>query len=210
LNSRCRNAKIDASGFILIKFFILILSLYSTFNIAPTEDLIMHIADLKQGNEIVYEKVYLLWHVKVYAYFRHKTRSEYMSEELVQLTFIKLWNFRHTLNERLPLETQLFTIARTTMLDFLKKQANQQRLIKEVSPETESRTEPLWEFDFENRVTSSINSLPPMRKQVFLLNRNEGFTAKEIAVKLAISPRTVEKHMSLALRQLKSLLYSIL
>ena len=169
----------------------------------------MQITDLKQGNEIVYEKVYMLWHEKVYAYFRHKTKSEYMSEELVQLTFIKLWNFRHTLNESLPLEAQLFTIARTTMLDFLKKESNQQRLKNEVSPEMESSTEPLWEFDFENRVTSSINTLPPMRKQVFLLNRNEGFTTKEIAVKLAISPRTVEKHMSLALRQLKSLLYSV-
>ena len=103
----------------------------------------MHTADLKQGNEVVYKKVYFLWHAKVYAYFRHKTKSDYMSEELVQLTFIKLWNFKHTLNTSIPLEAQLFTIARTTMLDFLKKQANQQRLINEVSPEIESRTEPL-------------------------------------------------------------------
>ena len=169
----------------------------------------MDIACLKQGNQIVYEQVYYLWHLKVYAYFLNKTRSEYMAEEMVQLTFIKLWNFKHTLNETIALEAQLFTIARTTMLDFLRKQANQQRLIDAVGPEDERTSEPLWEFDFEKRVTTSINTLPPMRKQVFLLNRFEGFSNKQIAVKLAISPRTVEKHMSLALRQLKSLLYTL-
>ena len=168
----------------------------------------MYTACLKQGNQIVYEKVYNLWHLKVYAYFLHKTRSEYMAEEMVQLTFIKLWNFKHTLNETIPLEAQLFTIARTTMLDFLKKQANQKRLVDAVSPVNEGTSEPLWEFDFEKRVSTSINTLPPMRKQVFLLNRFEGFSNKQIAEKLAISPRTVEKHMSLALRQLKSLLYT--
>jgi RNA polymerase sigma-70 factor (ECF subfamily) len=131
-----------------------------------------------------------------------------MAEEMVQLTFIKLWNFKHTLNETIPLEAQLFTIARTTMLDFLKKQANQKRLVDAVSPVNEGTSEPLWEFDFEKRVSTSINTLPPMRKQVFLLNRFEGFSNKQIAEKLAISPRTVEKHMSLALRQLKSLLYT--
>lgn len=132
-----------------------------------------------------------------------------MAEEMVQLTFIKLWNFKHTLNETVPLEAQLFTIARTTMLDFLKKHANQQRLIDAVSPVNERISEPSWEFDFEKRVTTSINTLPPMRKQVFLLNRFEGFSTKQIAERLAISPRTVEKHMSLALRQLKSLLYTV-
>lgn len=168
----------------------------------------MYISCLKEGNQIVYEKVYDMWHLKVYAYFLNKTRSEYMAEEMVQLTFIKLWNFKQTLNDTIPLEAQLFTIARTTMLDFLKKHANQQRLNDAAIPEMERIAEPLWEFDFENRVNTSINTLPPMRRQVFLLNRFEGFSNRQIAEKLAISPRTVEKHMSLALRQLKSLLYT--
>ena len=170
----------------------------------------MLISDLKQGNEILFEKVYKLWHLKVYAYFIHKTKSEYMAEELVQLTFIKLWNFKNTLNEDISFEAQLFTIARTSMLDFLKKQATRQRVTDRVIPLIETRSEPLWEFDLKSRILKSINSLPPIRKQVFLLNRNEGFSNKQIAERLAISTRTVEKHMSLALRQLKSLLYTIL
>jgi RNA polymerase sigma factor (sigma-70 family) len=166
----------------------------------------MLISELKQGNEVLFAEVYKDWHVKVYGYFIYKTKSEYMAEELVQLTFIKLWNFKHTLNADVPFEAQLFTIARTAMLDFLKKQANRKRITELVIPLI-TKSEPLWEFDLKDRILKSINSLPPMRKQVFLLNRNEGFSNKQIAEKLAISTRTVEKHMSLAIKQLKSLLY---
>ncbi|MGY0038982.1 sigma-70 family RNA polymerase sigma factor [Pedobacter sp. NJ-S-72] len=166
----------------------------------------MLILALKQGNEIVFEKFYRCWHAKVYTYFLQKTKSAYMAEELVQLTFIKLWNFRHTLKEEIPFEAQLFTIARTTLLDMLRRQANQQRLIENVTPGMIRQTDPHWEFDFKKRITNSIDTLPFMRKKVLLLNRFEGFTNKEIAEKLAISVRTVEKHLSMALKQLKSLL----
>jgi RNA polymerase sigma factor (sigma-70 family) len=165
----------------------------------------MIVLAIKQGNESQFETSYMVWHSKVYLYFYQKTRSIYMAEELVQLTFIKLWNFRHTLDEALPLEAQLFTIARTTLLDYLKKQANQQRLLKAVKEETPQQVDPSWEFDYLKRIHASLNALPSIRKQVFELNRLEGFSNREIAEKLAISIRTVEKHISLAIKQLKLL-----
>ena len=164
----------------------------------------MEVIAIKNSDKVAFEKTYISWHAKIYAYFMLKTNSTYMAEELVQLTFIKLWNFRHTLNTSLPIEAQLFTIARTTMLDFLKKQANQQRLVEEVRPEVINHIEPVWEFDAKNQVHYLIDTLPPIRKQVLLLNRYEGYSNHEIALKLAISVRTVEKHISLAIKQLKS------
>lgn len=169
----------------------------------------MPVTAIKQGDQVVFEKTYMFWHAKIYAYFIHKTKSTYMAEELVQLTFIKLWNFRHTLKQEIPIEAQLFTIARTTMLDFLKKQANQRRLIENVTPELLSHAEPFWDFDGKVRVTAIINTLPPVRRQVFL-SRYEGYSNREIAEKLAISVRTVEKHIALAIKQLKSKLSAII
>lgn len=170
----------------------------------------MQILDIKKGNQEAFEKTYMEWHAKIYAYFIYKTKSDYMAEELVQLTFIKLWNFRHTLKAELPLQAQLFTIARTTMIDFLRKQANQQRLLKQAATELLHHTEPKWEFDTQGQVHHLINTLPPVRRQVFLLNRYEGYSNPEIAQKLAISVRTVEKHISLAIKQLKADLLPII
>lgn len=165
----------------------------------------MSVLAIKQGSKSQFERSYTLHHLKVYAYFYRKTGSVYMAEELVQLTFIKLWNFRHTLNELIPLEAQLFTIARSSLLDFLRKQANQAKMLEAFKHETTAYVDPSYEFDHQKQIHGSLRILPPVRKKVFLLNRLEGFSNKEIAEKLEISIRTVEKHLSLAIKQLKTL-----
>ena len=164
----------------------------------------MPIFGIKQSNEKVFEKTFEHWHARLYTYFHHKTHSDYIAEELVQLTFIKLWNFRHTLKEDLPFEAQLFTIARSTMLDFLRQKANQQRHLEKAGNELPTSTEPVWNFDRRYAAHPLVEALPPIRRQVFLLNRYEGYSNHEIAAKLDISVRTVEKHISLALKQLRS------
>ena len=48
--------------------------------------------------------------------------------------------------------------------------------------------------------------MPQKRREVFILSRREGLTINEIAVRLGISPRTVNKHIQLALRAMRSAL----
>lgn len=50
-----------------------------------------------------------------------------------------------------------------------------------------------------------VSVLPEIRRKCFLMNRVDGKTSRQIAVKLKISPRTVEKHIELAIKQLKNL-----
>lgn len=52
------------------------------------------------------------------------------------------------------------------------------------------------------RVMSAIDSMPPKRREVFLLHRIEEKTYAQIARQLSVSIKTVEKHMALAMRQL--------
>jgi len=53
-------------------------------------------------------------------------------------------------------------------------------------------------------VEQSIEKLSPKCKEVFYLNKKEGFTAKEIAFNLNISHRTVEHHLQKAMKSLKT------
>jgi RNA polymerase sigma-70 factor (ECF subfamily) len=52
-------------------------------------------------------------------------------------------------------------------------------------------------------VEKLIDTLPPRQKEILLLKKKQGLPAKEIAGILGISPRTVEKHLSEALKYLK-------
>ena len=167
-----------------------------------------YIQNIRQGNHTSFEIVFKLWHKKVYGYFLKKTASDDLAEELTQLAFIKLWRFKHTLTEDFPLDVQLFKIAKTTLLDYFKKLANDERNLKIYSADLADKiAEQSLQFDINKQLEVVLNCLPPTRKQVFVLNRVHGYSYKEIAEKLSISPRTVEKHISLAIKQLNGYAY---
>ena len=49
---------------------------------------------------------------------------------------------------------------------------------------------------------ASIEAMPPRRREVFLLHRVEELTYAQIARRLNVTIKAVEKHMHLAMRQL--------
>ncbi|MFW0714584.1 RNA polymerase sigma factor [Pedobacter sp. N23S346] len=169
-----------------------------------------YIQEIKQGNHLSFEIVFRLYHKKVYAYFFKKTLCQDQAEELTQMAFIKLWRFKHTLTEDFTLDIQLFKIAKTTLLDYFKKAANDEKNLKIYHAErVESIQNVAQSYDNKQQLEVVLDCLPPTRKQVFVLNRLHGYSYKEIAEKLSISPRTVEKHISLAIKQLGYLYFPL-
>ncbi|WP_316838884.1 RNA polymerase sigma factor [Pedobacter gandavensis] len=170
--------------------------------------MLSYISDLKTGNHESFEMVFRLSHKKVYAYFFKKTNDEDIAQDLTQLAFIKLWNFKHTLSEDHELDVQLFRIARTTLLDYFKKLSNDDRNLKlYYNSVSEEATDQHQKFEINQQLEVALSVLPPTRKKVFILNRLQGYSYKEISEQLSISPRTVEKHISLAMKQLDSYAY---
>lgn len=68
------------------------------------------------------------------------------------------------------------------------------------SPEAE---EALWKSDIEQAIQEAIAILPEKCREVFVLSKIEGLKNREIAEKLNISEKTVERHMSIALSKLR-------
>ena len=170
-----------------------------------------YIQEIKQGDHLSFEIVFKLYHKKVYAYFFKKTMCQDQAEELTQMAFIKLWKFKHTLSEDFTLDIQLFKIAKTTLLDYFKKLACEEKNLKNYhSEQTESTQDVTRLYDNQQQLEVVLGCLPPTRKQVFVLNRLHGYSYKEIAEKLSISPRTVEKHISLAIKQLGYVYFPLL
>ncbi|MBN9299369.1 MAG: sigma-70 family RNA polymerase sigma factor [Filimonas sp.] len=169
------------------------------------------VAKIKAGDEQVFKEVFYDYSQKLYNYLHEKTKSDYFTNEVVQLTFIKLWKSRHLLNEKLKLSTQLFQIAKTTMIDELRKEeryktkvhalVTEENLFKPVNGYTAIDT-----YDINNKLQRAIQELPPIRRKVFSLGKLEELSYKEISSELSISVKTVDKHMQLALRNIKPVL----
>lgn len=165
------------------------------------------INSIQDGNELAFRQAYDLFHEKLYSYFLHKTKSADVSEELVQLTFIKLWRFRNKLNTGLPLSRQLFRIAKTNLIDILRRHAASRTIPLQAIEQTDIPEENISLPIDEHKLTIVLESLvhlPPMRRRIISF-RLEGLSNKEIADCLSISKKTVENQVNRAVRDIRKM-----
>ncbi|GAB3425888.1 sigma-70 family RNA polymerase sigma factor [Niabella aquatica] len=160
---------------------------------------------IKDGDEAAFGEVYYEYFPKLLNYLYSKTQSRFLAEEVTQITFIKFWENRLRINEELPVEVQLFRIAKTSLIDEIRKQNNLIAAVKHLSKRSVSGE--LWDQlqlrEINAIFQKGIEEMPPVRKKIFTLSRMEGYANKQIAEELSISMKTVEKHITLAIKQLR-------
>ena len=169
---------------------------------------LLSIKELKAGDEFYFKRVFDQYHQKLYFFILYKTRSEYIAEEVVQLTFTKLWQCRQTLKEEYTISTQLFRIATTILIDYLRKYNNKDAVtarldVVNMEKGIDSTTEKMIGAELQKRISEAVNDMPPVRKQVFEMSREHGMSYREIAETLSVSSKTVETHIYKALKQIK-------
>ncbi len=146
--------------------------------------------------------------------FAHKiTGNNAVAEDIIQDTYIKLWENRNSLTAG-NIEALLFKMVRNQCINHVKylkvvseKKVKFQSLAKfeEMYRIDFIRDEPyiLIEKELKEEIEKVINSLPDRCKEVFKLSRLEGLKNREIAEKLQINIKNVERHISRALSTFK-------
>ncbi len=160
------------------------------------------IEDLRNNDEHALEEMFKIYYSALYAYIFDKTKSDDISKDVIQITFIKTWKNRQSLKKDLDISVQLFRIARTTMIDELRRIQVRKKLHTQLERHevTEDINEHVYYNETLQRLETIIKKMPPMRQQVFRLSKINNYTYKEIAQILRISPKTVENHINLALK----------
>ena len=141
--------------------------------------------------------------------------AEEDAENIVQDTFLYLWEHLDLLKDIEHLDAFLFTLIKNRCLNFLKHQSYIQAKTCSLKADEELEYQlnlyALEQFDeavssipeVENLLSQTMQKLPE-RCRIFLLSRIEGLKYKEIAERLNISVNTVENQISIALRKLRS------
>lgn len=135
------------------------------------------------------------------------TRSETLSEELVQDVFLKVWKNRDQLPALHYFNAWLRTIASNTCSNYLRSMAIERlaltQLVSEQSVSVESAEEGVIGKEIEKIIEAAIQKLPPQQKKVYLLSRKFSKRQEEIAGELDISIYTVKEYMKLAQRSIR-------
>ena len=160
-----------------------------------------------EGNENAFCQLFKTYDSQLNGYIMSMTRSEPLTQEMVQDVFLKIWMNRHSLKEIYSFKSYLFVIARNHTFDTLKQIKRKRKREKEwmnnmVNQTLNDHAETAIDKSYE-KIQDAVKLLPPQQKKIYSLKR-EGMKQADIAQELNISVETVKKHMLLAMRFLKS------
>lgn len=159
---------------------------------------------LIKGDSKAFEEIFNRYWKRLYAYAFRIYEEEKICEDIVQEVFINLWE-RKSSAEILNLEGYLFRAIKYRLANHirnLKFTRVHENVLSEI-PYTDSASRKMEFEDFRDELFQSIDNLPPRCRQIFLLSRVDHLSNAEIAEKFNISKRTVETHISNALKILK-------
>lgn len=127
-----------------------------------------------------------------------------LAEDLVQEVFLKTWEKRDTIKME-TVQNLLFTIASHLAINHFKSAKNRFEFeLKDQAQTTQESPQYIIEKDeFAKHLQEAIAALPEKQRTVFLMNRIDELTYKEIAERLDISVKAVEKRMHEALEELR-------
>jgi RNA polymerase sigma-70 factor (ECF subfamily) len=166
------------------------------------------ITALQKGDIFAFNQLYNLYSQKVYNFTLKHIHDEADIEDLIQEVFITIWNRREDLNEDGSFNGYLFTITLNSIRKYYRKKIRNRQLAKNWSSsqaQISDITSDTINYDDINEIAEQIiNKLPPKRKEVFILSRGKGLRNDEIAKIMHISKKTVENHLNLALKELRS------
>jgi RNA polymerase sigma-70 factor (ECF subfamily) len=136
----------------------------------------------------------------------HITGDEEEARNIAQDSYVKLWQQRDAIEH---LDGFLFTTASNAAFDALKRRAsrtryqNEQMFLQSGGYDIPADAGMLT-MEIERLIESAIERMPPQRRRIFEMNREEGLTYTEIARRMNLSYNTVRNHMALALSDIRS------
>ncbi|MEP5341457.1 MAG: sigma-70 family RNA polymerase sigma factor [Algibacter sp.] len=138
---------------------------------------------------------------KLYNYAFKILKEISISEELVQEAFIKLWeNFETIKDSDRAIESFLIITLKNKIIDNYRKNKTREKHSKLYTLNVRLETEIDKEWELLQQIECIYTNLEQKTLNIFKLSRNEGLTYKEISIKNNISIKTVEFHISKALK----------
>ena len=166
------------------------------------------VSRVRSGDAEAFERILHSYWAPLVRFARRVLPEADDPQDVVQDVFVKLWKRRDSLSVDGSVQALLFTMTRNAALDGVRRRDRHARAMtgyagsgSEALPAQVAAAEEL-----AAAARAAVAALPPKRREVYRLVREEGLTYEEVAEVLTLSPQTVANHMSLALADLRKAL----
>lgn len=139
-------------------------------------------------------------------------KDDAAAEDVVQETFIKLWEKHPEMIDMPNIKAYLYRAVRNNSISVLRKQTTEDNgnkgfeWVQDISEDPEAKEIAEAKPHYDKLIYEAIAQLPPQCREVFTCCRVQGMTHQQAATKLGLSPKTVENYMGRALKLLRKYL----
>jgi RNA polymerase sigma-70 factor (family 1) len=175
------------------------LSTYSSY----TDAQILHL--LKHGDETAFTEIYQRYWKRLFGLAVYKLKDAAEAEEILQEIFLDLWRRRESLQIQTSLSSYLSVALSYRALNHFARLHRQRKQLSNTPADADYTLEhQLKARELNEDLQALVGELPEKCQLVFRLSREQDFTHRQIAEQLHISEKTVESHLTRALRLLRT------
>lgn len=163
---------------------------------------------LKQDDKTAVDDLFAFYYPRLYQFSKSILKMESEIEDVLQEVFLKIWLNRHKIQHTETFNAYIYTITKHEVLNLIRSKLKdnnfrEQLYLFAVAEEYQFQNKLEFE-EIKSGIDRIVSNLPEKRQQIFILSRTNGLSNKEIAQQLGISEKTVEDHITHAIRKIKS------
>ena len=164
---------------------------------------------LSEGDQSAFRVVFEHYYPRVYEFIRRIVKSDTISEDIAQDIFVKIWERR----EMFGVEVQsfgkyIYVMSRNAAINAIRRTGRITPLVEDAVNRSEnfSIEDDYYAREKELIIRLTVCQMPEQRRRIFEMSRYMGMDNQTIATTLNLSKKTVENHLTLALKTLRSVL----
>ncbi len=176
-----------------------------------------YVLALKLGDEQVFKLIMEHWYARLFNFTRGYLNNDENAREVLQDVFLQLWEYRKKLADNTSLNAYLFTLTRNHCIDLIRREklllqyrTDKKEEYIQLAENFQALSAPflddIFTKEFQTEIDSTVCSLPEQCRKVFLMSRKDGLKNREICEILQLSPKTVECHITKALKTIRETL----
>ncbi|MDR6782820.1 RNA polymerase sigma-70 factor (ECF subfamily) [Pedobacter africanus] len=160
-------------------------------------------SDKHRAFKLVFEAY---WHA-LYKQAYKRVQCADMAKDLVQDSFLSLWNKIDLLDSEGSVLAYLYAVLRNKILKLYEKDEVRARYAISVSaletPSDLHAQNTLIEKELKALIEKEVASMPPRMREIYLLKKEEELSVKQIAVNLSLSEQTIKNQLQTAYQRLR-------
>lgn len=179
----------------------------------PKDEIAEILLRVSNGDEQAYRTIFEAYKTSIYSTVFNLSDDEFMAEEVLQDTFIRLWNYRSKLVEVDNFDAWIYRVAKNVFLTKIKKSTPSQEPLDLILHDIFATPKTYNDIEYRELETAfeqAVQSLSPKQRITYQLVKIEGLSRKEVAKILEVSAETVKWNLDESVKKIRSTMTEML